>query len=313
MGSTFSLVLPLGRDHLAPDQIDDRPWDAAAVAVPIPDNDEPARLPETLPEDADVTTVLVADDHADIRAYVRRHLESAGYRVIEAADGEEALALARERLPDLVVSDVMMPRLDGLGLCRALRADAETDFLPIVLLTAKAAQEDRLEGLGELADAYLTKPFDVRELVARVDNLIALRRRLRERFAESMVASGDGAVQAVELFPGVAPADKAFVVAVREAVEANLSDETFDVGALAEAVGQSRSHLLRKTKALLEASPSELIRTARLDRAAHLLTAQAGTVSEIAYAVGFKSVAHFSNAFLAHTGHRPSAYAETVE
>jgi CheY-like chemotaxis protein len=285
--------------------VDDQPWEGA-VAAPLPEVDDEPASPAPAEGDADdVTTVLVADDQADIRAFVRRHLEGAGYRVVEAADGEEALDRAREELPDLVVSDVMMPRLDGLGLCRALRADPETDFVPVLLLTARAAPEDRLDGLAELCDDYLTKPFDVRELVARVDNLIALRRRLRERFAG---ASGDGAA-------GVPPAsaDDAFVASVRAAIEAGLPDDAFNVGALADAVGMSRSHLLRKTTDLLGAAPSDLIRTARLDRAADLLAARAGTVSEVAYGVGFKSVAHFSNAFLAHTGSRPSAYAEAVE
>ena len=341
-GSAFTLALPLGSAHLDPDRLDRRPWDAAtdAAAAVHPDADfrDAARLPSPPPEpdgnepgddepdddgaDDDVTTILVADDHPDIRAYVRRHLEAAGYRVIEAADGEDALASVRRRLPDLVVSDVMMPRLDGLGLCRAIRADPETDFVPVLLLTAKAALEDRLGGLTEACDDYLTKPFDVRELVARVQNLIASRRRLRERFAAAAGPSGDEAAGdeaagdeaagdgAVSL-PPIVSADDAFAEAVRAAIEAHLGDETFDVGALASAVGQSRSHLLRRTNALLGASPSALIRTARLDRAAALLTARAGTVSEIAYAVGFKSVAHFSNAFLAHTGHRPSAFAET--
>ena len=305
-GSAFTLELPLGTDHLAPEQRDDRPWEPATVAAA---DGEDAAAPPTPPdvgENDDVTTILVVDDQADIRAYVRRHLEGAGYRVVEAADGEDALAQVRRRLPDLVVSDVMMPRLDGLGLCRALRADPETDFVPVLLLTAKAAPEDRLDGLAEACDDYLTKPFEVRELVARVDNLIALRQRLRERFARGLW--GDGA----DGHPALVSADEAFVASVRAAIEERLSDETFGVAALADAMGQSRSHLLRRTKALLGTTPSDLIRTARLDRAAELLAAHAGTVSEVAYGVGFKSVAHFSNAFLDHTGTRPSAYVEAV-
>ncbi|MEM0962183.1 MAG: two-component regulator propeller domain-containing protein [Bacteroidota bacterium] len=307
-GSAFTLALSLGRDHLTPEQVDDQPWEGA-VAAPRHEPDEeptPLAVAPTETADEDVTTVLVADDQADIRAFVRRHLESAGYRVVEAADGEDALDRVRQRLPDLVVSDVMMPRLDGLGLCRALRSDPETDFLPVLLLTAKAGPEDRLDGLAELCDEYLTKPFDVRELVARIDNLIALRRRLRDRFAGM---GGDGAVGE----PPIESADDAFVASVRAAIGAGLPDDTFTVGALAEAVGMSRSHLLRKTTDLLDATPSDLIRTARLDRAAELLAARAGTVSEVAYGVGFKSVAHFSNAFLAHTGSRPSAYLEAAE
>ncbi|WP_143537543.1 hybrid sensor histidine kinase/response regulator transcription factor [Rubrivirga marina] len=310
-GSAFTLSLLLGRDHLTPEQVDDQPWEGGAV-VPVPEPDvEPDPAPLAHSDDEDVTTVLVADDQPEIRAFVRRHLEGAGYRVVEAADGEEALDRARQRLPDLVVSDVMMPRLDGLGLCRALRSDPETDFVPILLLTARAAPQDRLDGLAELCDDYLTKPFDVRELVARADNLIALRRRLRDRFegASGDGVAGDGAAGGP---PPIESAEDAFVASVREAIEARLSDETFSVSALAEAVGLSRSHLLRRTTELMGTTPSDLLRTARLDRAADLLAARAGTVSEVAYGVGFKSVAHFSNAFLDHTGSRPSAYAEAT-
>ncbi len=328
-GSAFTLELPLGRAHLTPDQIDERPWDGPDAQFPRPDDatnrlagetplpstthDTPAQNGADDDRD-DVTTVLVADDNDDIRAYVRRHLEAAGYRVVEAGDGEEALACARARLPDLVVSDVMMPRLDGLGLCRALRADPETDFVPILLLTAKASPENVLEGLAEACDAYLTKPFDVRELVARVDNLIGLRRRLRERFSAPTNTAGDGAPGGPDASEDAhtMSVDEAFAAAVRAAIVDGMADEAFDVGALAAALGQSRSQLLRRTTALLGASPSDLIRVARLDHAARLLRARAGTVSEIAYAVGFKSVAHFSNAFLAHTGARPSAYADAA-
>ncbi|GAB5534295.1 MAG: hybrid sensor histidine kinase/response regulator transcription factor [Rubricoccaceae bacterium] len=329
-GSTFTLALPLGRDHLQPDQIVERPWAPASPVLSLSETVASSFEPvassagrEEEASDLDRTTVLVVDDHAEIRAFVRRHLERAGYRVTEATDGEDALDRVRERLPDLVVSDVMMPRLDGLGLCRVLRADPETDFLPILLLTAKAGTEDRLDGLAELCDDYLTKPFDVRELVARVDTLIALRKRLRERFAARW-SSGDGSLGdgrsssfgdgVVTMTPTQAPvlpvesADDAFVSAVRAAIRENLGDESFGVGALAESVGLSRSHLLRRTTALMDAPPSALIRSARLDQAARLLVARAGTVSEIAYAVGFKSVAHFSDAFLAHTGSRPSTY-----
>ncbi|GAB5534294.1 MAG: hybrid sensor histidine kinase/response regulator transcription factor [Rubricoccaceae bacterium] len=310
-GSTFTLALPLGHDHLARHQLVDAPWDGEPVPTPAVETATPEESGvELAPTDPgaiieDVTTVLVVDDNNDIRTYLRRHLETAGYRVLEADDGEDALDRIREQLPDLVVSDVMMPRLDGLGLCRAIRSSPETDFIPVLLLTAKAAPEDQLEGLAELCDDYLTKPFDVRQLVARVDTLIAIRKRLRLRFG------GDGADPTQDHRQPVS-ADDAFIAAVRAAIDAHLSDDTFGVAALAEAVGQSRSHLLRRTTALMGASPSELIRTARLDRAAELLAAQAGTVSEVAYGVGFKSVAHFSNAFLAHTGVRPSAYAETA-
>jgi CheY-like chemotaxis protein/anti-sigma regulatory factor (Ser/Thr protein kinase) len=324
-GSTFTVTLPLGRAHLAPEQIvEDEPWTPGVPRPALPaepggdglatEDQSEIRNPES---EIDQTTVLVVEDHPEVRAYIRRHLEagSAGspaFRVIEAADGEAGLALARERLPDLVVSDVMMPKLDGLGLCRALKANPETDFIPVLLLTAKAAPEDRLDGLREYADDYLTKPFDVAELRARIANLIAMRTRLRERFRQESAGEREGAPAPVRLSApeAMTSADDAFLERIAEVVEAHLGDETFSVASLAEAVGMSRGHLHRQLKALAGQTPSDLIRTMRLERAAHLLTGRVGTVSEIAYAVGFKSVGHFSDSFVDAHGCRPSAYAE---
>ncbi|NBB86921.1 MAG: response regulator [Bacteroidetes bacterium] len=328
-GSTFTLTLPLGRDHLAPDQIvGDEPWspDDPLPALPAePDGEDLGSEERAIPEDADVTTVLVVEDHPEVRAYVRRHLEAPpeghpAYRVLEAADGEAGLALAKAHLPDLVLSDVMMPKLDGLGLCRALKADLETDFIPVILLTAKAAPEDKLDGLGEHADDYLTKPFDPVELRARIANLIAGRMRLRERFRQEGMALVLGedppAPMRLPAPKTVTSADDAFLERVREAVEAHLSDDSFSVQRLAEAVGVSRGHLHRQLKAIVGQTPTDLIRTVRLERATHLLAGRAGTVSEIAYAVGFKSISHFSDSFVQAYGCRPSAYdarAETAE
>ena len=316
-GSAFTLRLPLGRDHLGPDQV--APEGAAPPEAEVwadrVDDVEADAPPVSDPDDGeDRTTVLVVDDHAGIRAYLRRHLEG-DYRVVEAADGAEALAVARERLPDLVVSDVMMPVMDGVALCRALKQDPATDFVPVVLLTAKAGEEATLAGLDALADDYVTKPFNVREVRARVENLIRQRRRLRERWS---AVSGDG--HADEPVPPPAPPAgddgsaeddperAALRAAVREAVEAHLADEDFGVDALAAAVGLSRSSLYRRLGD--GPTPNAILREARLARGARLLEGGAGTVSEVAYAVGFRSVSHFSRAFREEHGVPPSAYAE---
>ncbi|MEO1077144.1 MAG: DNA-binding response regulator, partial [Bacteroidota bacterium] len=210
---------------------------------------------------------------------------------------------------------VMMPEMDGFSLCQALKSDPETDFLPVILLTARAAAEDKLEGLGTEADDYLTKPFDVRELRARIGSLIANRQRLRERFAQSPealpVPSGDGGLHAATV--EVDSADAVFLERVRSVIEAQISNDGFTVKDLAEAVGLSRGHLHRQLSALAGQTPSEAIRSMRLERGAMLLRSEAGTVSEVAYAVGFKCVAHFSNAFAKHYGCRPSAYQKRSE
>jgi signal transduction histidine kinase/ligand-binding sensor domain-containing protein/DNA-binding response OmpR family regulator len=305
-GSTFAVTLLLGRDHLAPEQVvADGPPEDWSPRLPLPSSppEEPpgdaADLAgEEIPED--VTTVLVVEDNAELRAFIRMHLRSR-FRVVEAADGLQGLELARRVLPDLVLSDVMMPGLDGYALCRALKADPETDFIPVILLTARATAEDRMTGLRGEADAYLTKPFQVEEVTTQIDNLIALRRRLRERFAGKVVRMHPGPVD-------VASSDEKFLDQIRSAVEAHLADEAFGVEELARLVAHSRGHLHRRLKEILGESPSDLLRRMRLERAAQLLEAGAGSVSEIAYGVGFKSVAHFSNRFQDHFGVRPSAY-----
>jgi DNA-binding response OmpR family regulator len=246
--------------------------------------------------------VLVVDDNAEVRAYVKQHL-APRYRVLEAVNGEQGLEMARRMLPDLVLSDVMMPVMGGFALCRALKSDPDTDFIPVILLTARAEADDRLTGLAEQADDYLTKPFDVRELLARIGNIIAMRRRLRERFAGSRLTMHPISVD-------IASADQKFIEQVRLAIEASLADENFTVERLATAVAQSRGNLHRRLRELVGESPSDLIRRMRLERAAEMLEAGAGSVGEVAYAVGFKSVAHFSNAFNELHGVRPSAWRE---
>ncbi|MEP0548048.1 MAG: two-component regulator propeller domain-containing protein [Rhodothermales bacterium] len=326
-GSTFTLTLPLGRDHLRDDQLAEpgaEAWvlraDRATLGARATFGSDHGEESPIAPGDAlgdadDRTTVLVVDDNPDLRTYVRGHLEGR-YRVLEAADGAEALRAVREALPDLVVSDVMMPEMDGFELVRALHADRDTDFIPVILLTAKATADERVEGLGEGADDYLTKPFHPAELKARVDNLIASRQKLKERFLHGTPSSalpepsGDGAdVEAAEP-DGLSASDHAFVDRVRAAVEARLADEDFTVEELAEAVSVSRSTLHARLRAAVDESPSGLIRTIRLERAAGLLRQRKGTVSEVAYAVGFKSVSYFSQAFRAEHGTSPSAYAD---
>jgi signal transduction histidine kinase/ligand-binding sensor domain-containing protein/DNA-binding response OmpR family regulator len=306
-GSTFTVSLLLGRQHLAPEQVvDDAPLEDLSPRLPLPSNlvEEPPAgeavdaTHHEVPDD--VTTVLVAEDNAELRAFIRMHLQGR-FRVIEAANGLQGLELARRLLPDLVLSDVMMPGLDGYAFCRALKEDRETDFIPVILLTARAATEDRLAGLREAADAYLTKPFQVEELTTQIDNLIGLRRRLRERFAGKVVRMRPAPIE-------LASADAKFLDQVRGAIDNHLAEEDFGVEQLARLVAHSRGHLHRRLKEISNESPSDLLRRMRLERAAQLLEGDAGSVSEIAYGVGFKSVAHFSNRFHDHFGVRPSAY-----
>lgn len=311
-GTTFTVTLPLA-DADTGASGDALPTNSWSDDLPLPVRaaeavwgDSPAQDGgPALPPAEDQTTVLVVDDHADVRRYIRDHLTPT-YRVVEAATGQEALALARRVLPDLIVSDVMMPELDGYGLCRAVRQDPELDFIPVILLTAKASENSKLAGLDEGADAYLTKPFNVRELKLRVANLLAARHRLKAHLQASE-SSGDGYLDARAA--QASPEEDAFSRQLRQVIETHLADEGFGVNDLAAALNVSRSTLYRRIDEDTSLSPMELLWTVRLERAAALLAEGAGSVSEVAYAVGFKSVSHFGRRFREVHGVSPSAYA----
>lgn len=306
-GSTFTVRLPHARvsapEEANPEDEPGRPGPSVdGEAVPAPEAPAmqalpPPHTPALL--SADQTTVLLVEDNADVRAYMRSRLAQR-YRVVEATNGTEGLELARRLVPDLVISDVMMPETDGYAFCRALKQDPELDFIPVILLTARASIESRLQGLEGGADDYLTKPFDARELVARVENLITSRQRLRARLSRQALLHASP----VE----VLSSDAAFLDRVRQVIEAHLDDSDFSVEALASELGHSRGHLHRRLQQLARQSPTELVRRIRLERAAQLLKGKAGTVSEIAYGVGFKSVSHFCRSFREQYGISPAAY-----
>jgi signal transduction histidine kinase/ligand-binding sensor domain-containing protein/DNA-binding NarL/FixJ family response regulator len=314
-GTTFTVQLPLEKDRFAPEEILEIAEQYAAGSAQYSVNseqlsvisDQPSvsservttndQQPATSNQEPDL--VLLVEDHAEMRRFVRSELEP-NYRVLEAGDGEAGWQQAIEAIPDLVISDVMMPKLNGLELCRRLKADERTSHVPVILLTAKADQPDKLAGLELGADDYLSKPFDRHELAARVKNLTAQRRKLAERFAKRVV-----------LKPGemeVESRDEAFLKKVMVVVEQHLGDENFEVDTLCRSMAMSRAQLHRKLKALVNQSAMELVRRIRLERAADLLRQNAGSIAEIAYQVGFSSQAHFTRSFHEHFGRPPSEY-----
>ncbi len=243
--------------------------------------------------------VLIVEDNPDIRAYIREQLENE-FCTLEAGDGEAGISRALETIPDLIVSDVMMPKVDGYQLCQTLKKDEKTSHIPIVMLTAKADLQDKIAGLETGADAYLLKPFSARELLAQVRNLIHLRRELRERFR------GVTVIKPAEV--AVTPVDQAFLEKALAAIDREMSRPGFSVEALAEEIGMSVSQLNRKLNALIDQPAGQLIRSQRLQRAADLLRQQAGNVAEICYKVGFSDQANFTRAFKKQFGVSPSAY-----
>lgn len=309
-GSTFTVWLRSGAEHFTSDQL--REPDLTRLGIgPLVDEElallETARQPggrdgggqDAGPTNDDVPTVLIVDDNVEVAAFIRGHLERR-FRCIEARDGEAALALTRQRLPDVVVSDVMMPRMSGIELLKALRADPDIAYVPVLLLTAKAGQEHKIEGLEAGAAAYLTKPFDNAELEARIEGLIEQQRALRERMRrEALLHTSPPEVST--------PADR-FLTRLRETIEANLADEDFDVRALARAMSESRSSLYRHIHDMTGETPSNVLKRMRLERAEAMLAAGAGSIQQIAYAVGFRSVSHFSRSFREQYGVPPSRY-----
>jgi signal transduction histidine kinase/DNA-binding response OmpR family regulator/ligand-binding sensor domain-containing protein len=293
-GTTCTVRLPLGRAHLKDGEVVEVP-DVAGTTMrgaegALPDMAGGGTPGKTEPEEArgEKPLVLVVEDNADVRAYIRGYLAPA-YHLAEARDGVEGIERALHDIPDLIICDVMMPTKDGYEVCRTLKHDEKTSHIPVILLTAKASSENKIEGLETGADEYLVKPFEPTELLARVKNLINVRHALRERFSA-----------AVPLKPGeiaVTSIDDVFLRKVVAVVERRMGDEHLSVEELGREVGMSRSQLHRKLTALTGQSPSDFIRYMRLHRAMALLQGNAGTVAQVAYCVGFGDPSHFSRRF----------------
>lgn len=313
-GTTFCLRLPLGAQHLDPDDLadgdletevspSDKPVEIAGYSAAETDFDtssiETDLDGESGSQDSPAPTILLVDDSADIRSYLRSHL-SPRYEIAEASDGKEGLAKAQNIEPDLVISDVMMPEVDGIELCRSLKEDEQLEHIPVILLTAKATDDSAIEGLKTGADDYIQKPFNADVVVARVENLIDVRRRLRQRFSDQLrIGPSEISVPSEE---------EAFLERVREVVEEHMGDSNFGVEWFADEVGMSRRHLHRKLRETVDLSPASYVRMMRLERAAQLLEQRAGTVAEVAYQVGFKNADHFSRVFQQAFDVPPSEY-----
>lgn len=238
--------------------------------------------------EGDRPTVLVVEDHGDLRAYIREHLDTA-YAVAEAADGEDGLALAIELVPDLIISDIMMPRKDGLTLVRELRSDTRTSHIPVILLTARADVESHIEGVETGADSFLPKPFNARVLKAQIASLLERRNLLWNAYRQGTLHEPDD--------PVVSALDTALVEQISSFVASRLSDPDFSVDELAEYCGMSSRQLSRKMAVVLDTSPGSYIRTQRMREAQQLLSDPNSSVKEVSFRVGFRSETHFSKQF----------------
>ncbi|MCB9285589.1 MAG: response regulator [Lewinellaceae bacterium] len=298
-GSSFIVVLPIAPDAFRPEEIvaETPASDTTPQHIPEPERTEEKKALSEVLSHAGKPVLLLVEDNPDVRAFVKEQLEGP-YLILEAENGKEGLATALEKMPDLVISDVMMPEMDGMEFCKRLKTDEKSSHIPVIMLTAKAEQSDKLEGLELGADDYLAKPFDARELQIRVSNLLTQRKKLQEHYRRTLTFA-TAEVEAESM-------DAAFLRRIREAIEANLEDEGFGVVELGQQVGMSRSQLHRKLSALTGYSPNEVIRNMRLERAKQLLEKKAGTAAEIAFNCGFSSPAYFTKCFKEYFGKLPS-------
>jgi signal transduction histidine kinase/DNA-binding response OmpR family regulator len=243
--------------------------------------------------------ILIVEDNDDMRQFIKENIQT-DYKVIEAVNGEDGFKNAQENIPDLIISDVLMPKMNGYELCEKIKTDERTSHIPVILLTSKAETNGRMKGLETGADDYLTKPFNNAELLLRIKNLTDQRKKLKEKFSKEITLEPKNIV--------VTSTDEKFLTRVLEIVEKNVSNENFSAEDFAENVGMSKTHLNRKLNALTDTSANEFIRTYRLKKAAQLLLGRSGNISEIAYEVGFSNPSYFAESFKKLFGYSPSEY-----
>lgn len=241
--------------------------------------------------------ILIIDDNADVRDYVKSLLKEE-YTVIEAPDGRAGLKKAMKYVPDAIICDVMMPVMDGLECCRKLKTELQTSHIPVMLLTACSLDEQRIQGFECGADSYISKPFNSKLLLVRLRNLMDNHKRLKQFFGDKTTLSKEP----------VSDVDKGFVDRFRELIEENLADSELSVEDLGSKMGLSRVQLYRKIKALTNYSPNELVRIARLKKAASLLASSEKTISEITYEVGFTSPSYFTKCYKDYFGESPTDF-----
>ncbi|HEY0743015.1 MAG TPA: response regulator, partial [Chryseosolibacter sp.] len=244
--------------------------------------------------------VLVVEDNAELRNYICSII-AGNYAVMTAQDGAEAFAIAVNTIPTLILSDLMMPVMDGLALTNKLKTHQHTSHIPVILLTAKHDHTARLQGLTTGADDYMTKPFSREELLVRIGNLIQQRKLLAERFRERILVPAT-VTNDLSL-------DDRFLNNIRQMVESNMSDPSFSVEELAAKASLQRNQLLRKLKGLTGLSPSDFIKDLRLKRAADMIRQRSDTITQIGYAVGFNDQSYFSKCFKQRFGVTPKEYA----
>lgn len=297
-GATFSVFLPISGEEVEEQQIGFSQEIFSAQEESVLPN-----LDETVDSSADLPLLLIVDDNADIRNYIALNFGKS-YRIILASNGLEGFQQAAETIPDLVLSDVMMPGMNGLELCSKLKLDERTSHIPVILLTARQSDESKMEGYETGADAYVTKPFNTNVLQAQIRNLLEQRQRLRELFSQG------SAIEIKKI--AINGIDEAFLTKVVQHIHENLEDEEFNINALSELLNMSRSQFYRKIKALTNQSLLDFVTTIRMNKALEYLLSGDYNISETAYKVGYSMSSNFTRTFTRHFGVSPSKYMESI-
>ncbi|MCC8197862.1 MAG: response regulator [Tannerellaceae bacterium] len=324
-GTTFYIQILKGETHFKPDEKvyeEFKPSYATVIKEQEPDlrqkeinlkiqpqqpvekKKEKDKLEQLLSPTSFHGTLLVIEDDEDMRQYIREELEDT-YRIEEATNGKDGLEKARKQMPDLIITDIMMPEVNGIELCRTLKTDPETSHIPIIILTAQGDQERRLEGLETGADSYISKPFNIKHLKIRIEKLIELRKNMKDRFSKSLN------MEAQEIT--LTSTDERLLQNAINYVRKHMESPDMSVEGMSKELGLSRTHLHRKLKALTGQSPVEFIKTIRMKQAAYLLSTGKLSISEVGYKVGYNTPSYFSSSFSSHFGMPPSIYMEQAE
>lgn len=297
-GTEFKISLPIDKTTWKDKTIIIEPYQIKSDHELVIDK---AQEPNFVEENKEMPLLLIVEDNIDLREFIKR-IFAEKYQIVEAVNGQKGLEKALELIPDIIITDLMMPVLDGIGFCEGLKSDVRTSHIPVIMLTAKATNEDRLKGLELGADDYLTKPFDTNELKIRVKNLVTQRENLRLKYSQQLMAV------AIEPLVKMSMMEEQFLQKAKVIIDENLDQSAFDVETFAEKMNLSSVQLRRKLKALTNQTVTEFVRNYRLDLAADMLKNKVGTVSEIAYRVGFESLPYFSKVFQERFGKTPSEW-----
>ncbi len=298
-GTTFTISFPVSEDSFSEQEIETMIEGVPPVEVDMGDGAEPSMHPENGVEIQGEELVLVVEDNPDLRSYIIEKF-SKQYKVIEAENGEKGLRLAIEHIPDLVITDLMMPVMGGIEFCRKLKEHPVINHIPVIMLTAKADKDSRIEGLEAAADDYISKPFDTDLLFARVKNLINQRNELRKHFEKELILSNNEGRAASPQFTKLRE--------IVKIIEANLDDADFEVESMASLLNMSRRGVFRKIRAVAGMTPHELIRIIRIKKAASLLRKGEMNVTEVMYQIGMRNLSSFALSFRKYYGINPGEY-----